>query len=129
MWQPGRAQWAIISTVAALLVLAWPPDRVGGSSLLVKAIRWAADPAGALPSLPPPLPMGLDDNGDAVAEHDALEAEYYRRLNNSPTTRRRMALKNLHDPYDAQTERQLLIAVAALGVLIVWRLQPRQRLP
>lgn len=120
MWQPNRAQWAIICVLAAVLVCAWPPDR--GSSLLVKVARWAADPGGALPALPPPLPLGLDDNGDAVAAHDALEAEYYRRYNSSSWTRRRMDLKTLEDPLDPATERQLLVAAAVFGALVVWRL-------
>ena len=125
MWQPNRAQWGIISAVAALLVLAWPPDRANRSSLLVKSVRWAADPRASLPSLPPPLPIGLDDNGDAVAAHDALEAEYYRRYNGSPTTRLRMTLKDLRDPLDPQTERQVLIAIAVFSALAVWRLDAR----
>ena len=75
MWQPHRAQWTIIWTVALLAVLAWPPET--GRSLLLKAINRAADPAGSLPALPPPLPLGLDDDGDAVSAHDAREAEYY----------------------------------------------------
>ena len=76
MWQPNRAQWSIIWAVAVLVLLAWPPEQ--GRSLVVKALNWAVDPAGTLPALPPPLPMRLDDNGDAVAAHDAVEAEYYR---------------------------------------------------
>ena len=76
MWQPNRPQWAIIWAAAIVLVLGWPPEQ--GRSLVVKAVNWAVDPAGTLPALPPPLPMGLDDDGDAVAAHDAQEAEYYR---------------------------------------------------
>ena len=79
-------------------VLAWPPDRATGQSLVVKTIRWAADPSNSLPSLPPPLPPALDDDGDAVAAHDALEAEYYRRYNSSAVTRRRLLAKNFSDP-------------------------------
>jgi hypothetical protein len=120
MWQPNRAQWSIIWTVAALLVLAWPPDT--GRSLAVKTVNWAVDPAGALPQLPPPLPMGLDDNGDAVAAHDAEEAEYYRLHNRSRTLRWRMDLKTAGEPLDPSTERQLLVGIAVLSALGVWRL-------
>jgi hypothetical protein len=122
-WQPNRPQWTIICALAAILVCAWPPDR--GSSLLVKGVRWAADPRGALPSFPPPLPIGLGDNGDAVTAHDALEAEYYRHYNSSSWTRRRMALKSFDDPFDPMTERQLLVAAAVFGSLLVWRLGRR----
>jgi hypothetical protein len=125
MWQPNRAQWSIIWTVAVLLVLAWPPDR--GRSLVVKAVNWAVDPADSLPALPATLPMGLDDDGDAVAAHDALEAEYYRMRDSSSTTRWRMNLKVARDPFDPSTERQLLIAVAVFSALGVWRLNGKTR--
>ena len=124
MWQPSRAQWAIIWPIAVLLILAWPPGG-SGDSLAVRALQWAVDPGGTLPPLPPPLPLGLDDNGDFVAAHDALEAEYYRRYNSSTLTRRRMDLKNARDPFDATTERQILVAAAVFGALGVWRLNRR----
>ena len=123
MWQPNRAQWSIIWTVAALLVLAWPPDT--GRSLAMKIANRVVDPTGALPALPPPLPMGLDDNGDAVAAHDAQEAEYYRLHDRSRTTRWRMDLKTAGEPLDPSTERQLLVGVAVLSALGVWRLNRR----
>ena len=125
MWQPNRAQWPIIWTATALLVLAWPPD--DGRSLLVKAANWAADPAGSLPTFPAPLPIGLDDDGDAVAAHDAQETEYYRRRAGSPTTRWRMAVKTARDPLEPSTERQVLVGLAALSALGVWRLNTRER--
>ena len=120
MWQPNRAQWSIIWTVAMLVVLGWPPD--AGRSLLVKAVNWGADPGGALPALPRPLPMGLDDNGDAVAAHDLEEAEYYRLHDRSRLTRWRMTLKDMGEPLDPSTERQLLAGIAVLSALGVWRL-------
>jgi len=117
-------QWFVICATVALLILAWPPDRGHGSSLLIKAAHWIVDPAGALPPLPPPLPPGLGDNGDAVAEHDAIEAEYYRLYNSSTFTRWRMRVKNTDDPFgiDPTTARQLLVASAAFAVLAIWRL-------
>ena len=123
MWQPNRAQWSIIWTVTVLVVLAWPPD--AGRSLIVKAVNWAVDPAESLPRLPPPLPMALDDDGDAVSAHDALEAEYYRVREQSAATRWRMTLKGAGDPFDPSTERQLLAGVAILSALGVWRLNKR----
>ena len=120
MWQPNRAQWIIIVTVTLLLVCAWPPDR--GPSLLLKATNWLVDPTGSLPTLPPPLPMGADDDGDLVAAHDAQESDYYRVRERSGWTRWRMEMKNARDPFDATTERQLLVGVAALSALTIWKL-------
>ena len=121
MWQPRGVQWTVIWTVAVLTVLAWPPE--AGRSLLVKAINRAADPAGSLPALPPPLPMGLDDDGDAVSAHDAQEAEYYRQYSRSNMARWRMRLKELGEPLDPVTERQLLVGFVVLSALFVWRLE------
>jgi hypothetical protein len=123
MWQPNRSQWPIIWTGAALLILAWPPDT--GRSLGVKAVNWAVDPTGTLPVFPPPLPIGLEDNGDAVAAHDALEAEYYRGRDNL-RTRWRVRLKDAKDPLDPQTERQALVGLAVLSALAVWRADRRR---
>jgi len=120
MWQPNRAQWSILWTVAVLLVLAWPPDR--GRSLFVKAVNWAADPTGSLPTLPAPLPRSLDDDGDAVPAHDAQETEYYRVRDSSASARWRMAVRVASDPVDPSTERQLLVGIAVLSALGVWRL-------
>ena len=110
-------------TVAVLAVLAWPPDR--GRSLLLKSINRVADPAGSLPALPPPLPMGLDDDGDAVSAHDAREADYYRQYNGSNMVRWRMRLKEAGEPLDPVTERQLLVGLVVLSALLVWRLNAR----
>jgi hypothetical protein len=123
MWQPNKAQWRIIWVVAVLIVLGWPSDQ--GRSLLVKAANWLVDPANSLPTLPGPLPIGLDDNGDVVAEHDAQETEYYRQYASSPITRLRMRLKDASDPLDPSTERQLLAGVAILSALAVWRLNSK----
>ena len=71
MWQPSRSQWTIICLVAVAIVLGWPPET--GRSLGTKLVNWGADPRGFLPSLPPSLPMSLDDDGDKVTEHDMLE--------------------------------------------------------
>jgi hypothetical protein len=124
MWQPNRTQWSIIWTVAVVLVLVWPPDK--GRSLAVKAVNWAVDPTDSLPALPASLPMGLDDDGDAVTAHDAQEAEYYRRRDSSPTTRWRMNMKVAGDPIDPLTERQLLTGAAVLSALAVWWLNGKR---
>jgi hypothetical protein len=116
----SRAQRGIVFAIAALLVLCWPPDRGHGTSLLMKAMHWAVDPLDALPQLPPALPPGLGDNGDAVAEHDAIEADYYRLHNSSAMTRWRMDMEAAGDPFDPTTERQVLIAIAVIAALAVW---------
>jgi hypothetical protein len=123
MWQPNTAQWRIIWTVAVLLILGWPPEQ--GRSLGVKAVNWLADPTNALPSMPTPLPIGLSDNGDAVTEHDAEEAEYYRVYTSSAVTRFRMRLKEATDPFDPSTERQILAGLGILSALAVWRLNKK----
>jgi hypothetical protein len=120
MWQPSPRQWAIIWPVALLVVLAWPPD--AGRSLGMKIAGWVVDPRGQLPAMPPPLPMGLDDDGNAVAEHDMLENAYLQARERSSILRFRMDVKDGADPFDPSTQRQLLVGLAVLGALVVWRL-------
>ena len=120
MWQPSRSQWLIIWPIALLCVLAWPPS--GGSSLMVKALGRIVDPFNTLPELPPPLPLGLDDDGDAVSQHDALERSYYDARDRSTLNYLRMGMKTTTDPFEPSTQRQLLIAVAVIAALGVWRL-------
>ena len=120
MRQPNRAQWRVIWIVAVLLIFGWPPDQ--GRSLGTKAVNWLADPTNSLPPLPEPLPIGLDDNGDAVAEHDAQLAEYYRLYTSSRTTQLRMKLKVAGEPFDPAAERQILVGIGILSALAVWRL-------
>lgn len=124
MWQPSRAQWAIILPITILLVLAWPPSE--GKSLGAKALNWIVDPGNTLPEAPTVLPMSLDDDGDAVAAHDAAEQEYNRVYQSSASTKRRMDLKIAGDPFEPTTERQLLIAIGVLAALAVWRLDGRR---
>jgi hypothetical protein len=125
VWQPNRAQWGVLWTVAVAVILAWPPD--SGRSLGVKAVNWAADPGGTLPALPPPLPMSLGDNGDAVAAHDALETAYYQARDRSAAARWRMDLKTAGDPLERSTMRQLLVGLGVLSALGIWRLNTTRR--
>jgi hypothetical protein len=120
VWQPNRAQWRIIWPVAILVILFWPP--ADGPSLGIRTVRWLADPTDSLPRLPDELPMGLADNGDAVAAHDEQAAEYYRLTEASAWIRRRISIKDVTDPLAPPTMRQLLGALAVLGGLAVWRL-------
>jgi hypothetical protein len=119
VWQPNKRQWWLIWPLALFVLVAWPAHN---GSLAVKAVRWLADPSGSLPQLPGPLAMGLDDNADAVAVHDAEEAEYYRLSASSGFARLRLRLRDATDPFDPTTERQLLSGIAVLGILLVWRL-------
>jgi hypothetical protein len=123
MWQPNRAQWRIIWMVAVLLILAWPPRE--GGSLALKAVRSLADPQNTLPAMPNPLPMGLGDDGDAVAEHDRQLQEYFEFADASAMNRLRLRMKNAEEPLSPGTERQLLTGVTVLAALLVWKLNGR----
>jgi hypothetical protein len=123
-WNPNRAQWRIIWLLAAVLILSWPA--ADGSSLGVKTLRWLADPNDSLPRLPDPLPMGLGDDGDAVAAHDEQTAEYYRLTEGSPWIRQRLKIKELADPLEPATQRQVVAGIGILGALAVWRLNTRR---
>jgi hypothetical protein len=123
MWSPNRRQWTVIWIAALVVLLAWP---AGTGSLGIKLVRWAADPMQTLPELPEPLPAGLDDNGDAVAAHDAQLGEYYRRYNESAATRRRMEWKEAEDPLERTMERQVLVAFGLVSALAVWAMQGRR---
>jgi hypothetical protein len=122
MWQPNSAQWRLIWVVAVFLILAWP-DQNG--SLAVKAINWAADPFQSLPPPPRPLALGLGDDADAVQQHDAEEAAYYRIYQTSRIGQLRLRLRDLEDPFDPSTERQVLLGCAVLAALGIWRLEGR----
>ena len=124
MWQPNTAQWWIIWIVTLLVILGWPPDH--GRSLALKAATWLADPANSLPTMPEPLPLGLDDNGDAVAAHDAQETEYHNQYASSRVTRLRMTLKDATDPFDPSTARQILAGIAIISALAIWRLSGKR---
>ena len=102
------------------MVLAWPPDK--GRSLLTMTVNRAVDPLDTLPYLPEPLPMGLDDDGDAVSAHDMQEQAYFAARERSALTRVRMDLKNTGDPFAPPTQRQLLVVLAVVGALLVWRM-------
>ncbi len=125
MWQPARRQWTLIWLVVAVVVLGWPPD--AGRSLGATLVNWGADPDNTLPAMPPPLPRGLDDDGNAVAAHDLLERSYYDERNRSAITRLRIELKNTTDPFERSTQRQLLVGLAVAAALAVWQMNGRRR--
>jgi hypothetical protein len=120
MFQPNKRQWRVIWVVATAVLLLWP---LGDSpSLAVKAIHFAADPRGALPVLPEPLPMGVGDDGEAVMQHDMQTAQYYDAWDSSAWTRTRIRVRDWRPGVSPATERQILIAFVVLSALLVWRL-------
>lgn len=126
VWHPSSKQWVLIWLAAMLLVLGWPPDT--GRSLGVTLVRWAADPADRLPDPPAPLPMGLDDDGDAVTAHDMQEAAWNQARAWSTLNRWRMDLEEADDPFPASTQRQLLVGVVVVAALIVWQMNGPRKL-
>jgi hypothetical protein len=123
MWQPNTVQWRLIWTVAVLLILAWPEEN---QSLAVKALNWGVDPLQTLPRTPSPLAPGLGDDMDAVQQHDAEETAYYHMYNTSRLSRLRLQLRDLKDPLDPSTERQVLVGLAILIALSIWRAETKK---
>jgi hypothetical protein len=125
MWRPSNSQWWILFAMAVLVVAAWPPQ--DDRSLVTKFVNWAVDPTQRLPILPPQLPLGMGDDPDAVNAHDLQVRQYDELYAQGGWTRRRLELKVADDPFDPTTTRQLLIAIAAVVGLIVWRVKPRRK--
>ena len=123
MWQPNPAQWRLIWIVAVALILAWPE---ANGSLAIKAINWAADPFESLPRTPSPIALGLGDDPDAVQQHDAEEAAYFQMYDSSRWVRWRFELRDLRDPFDPSTERQVLVALAIVSALGIWRAESKK---
>jgi hypothetical protein len=105
--------------VALLVIGVWPPDN--DKSLAVKLVNWMVDPLGALPVLPTQLGYGMGDDPQAVEERDAEVRRYDDLYNRGGWTRRRLKLKVAADPLNPSTERQLLLAMAAVVLFGVWR--------
>ena len=121
MWQPTNRQWWTLLIVALLIVAAWPSadDR----SLALKFVSWAVDPADRLPVLPPPYDL------EAVNAHDLQTRMYDELYERGGWTRTRLELKVARDPFNAATERQLLVAAGVIAAFLVWRStsSPRRR--
>jgi hypothetical protein len=123
MWQPTPACWRLIWIAAVVSILAWPAEN---GSLAVKAVNRAADPFQQLPATPTPLALGRGDDMEAVQQHDAEEAAYYAMYKGSRLSRVRFMLRDLEDPFDPSTERQLLVGLGIVLALIVWRQEGRE---
>ncbi len=125
VWQPANSQWWTLLITALLIVAAWPPadDR----SLVLKFVNWAVDPAGRLPTLPAPFGPGEGDDLQAVNAHDLQTRMYDELYEKGGLTRRRLLLKVATDPFNAATERQLLVAFGVLAGFLVWRFGNREK--
>ena len=119
-----NVQGWLIGGVAALVIIAWPPEQ--DRSLALKAMNWLADPADTLPTLPGPLAPGLDDDADAVTAHDTQMAEYDRLFATSKTMRIRLRLKVAADPFNPSAERQVLTVLGVLTGIGIWHRGARQ---
>jgi hypothetical protein len=120
MWRPNNSQWWLLAVFSVLIVLAWPPR--GDTSLAVKILNWAVDPANQLPVLPDQLALGQGDDPDKVEAHDRQVQQYDALYLKGGWTRTRLTLKVAGDPFDPGTERQVLTLVAVAIGLLAWRL-------
>ena len=123
VWQPNSSQWRAIWIIAIVVVLFWPGQQ--SRSLAIKTLNWAANPKHTLPRLPDDLSFENEDDIAAVTAHDEQEAEYDRVYASSPLVRLRLHLRDMQEPFDPSTERQVLAAIAILGGLLVWRIGGR----
>jgi len=119
VWQPTNRQWWVLVVVVLFVIAAWPPQ--DDRSLAAKFVNWAVDPSDALPVLPDQLGLGEGDNPDAVNARDIQVQQYDALYAKGGWTRQRLLLKVARDPMNPGTERQLLLALAALTALVVWR--------
>lgn len=106
-----------------LLVCVWPP--LNDRSLAAKFLNWAVDPRNELPVLPEPFALGAGDDPDAVAEHDAQVQAYDILYMKGGWTRRRLELKVARDPFNAATERQVILALGIVTAFLFWRVNRR----
>jgi len=87
----------------------------------MKFVNWAVDPGGRLPTLPPPYGPGEGDDLQAVNAHDLQTRMYDELYEKGGWTRMRLELKEAGDPFDAGTERQMLVAFGVVAGFLVWR--------
>lgn len=125
MHAPSPWQWRMLVASALLLVALWPPE--GGRSLAVQAVRWAADPSGALPVLPDQLPVGMGDDPDAVELRDEMVRAYDAAWDAGGLTQLRLRMKSARDPLPPATLRQVLLGAGVLLVGMAWRVGTRAR--
>jgi hypothetical protein len=117
--RPSSRGWWVLTAVVLFVIAAWPPDNE--KSLAAKFVNWVVDPAASLPVLPSQLGFGEGDDPVLVEAHDAEVRRYDALYAQGGWTRMRLQLKVARDPMNASTERQLLLALAAVTALAVWR--------
>jgi hypothetical protein len=125
MWQPSSRQWWTLLVVALLIVALWPPSE--DRSLAVKFVNWVVDPGDRLPTLPGPLAFGQGDDPAAVDAHDLQTRMYDELYDRGGWPRLRLQLKVAKDPFNAATERQLLMAIGVIAAFLVWRFGTREK--
>jgi hypothetical protein len=114
---PRASTWLVV--FAVLLVCVWPP--ANDRSLAVTFVNWIVDPHDELPVLPAPFALGAGDDPDAVAEHDAQVQAYDARYQQGGWMRRRLEWKVAKDPFNAATERQVILALGIITAFLFWR--------
>lgn len=114
----NRALSALLAVALGIIVL-WPS--AGDRSLAVKFTNWIVDPTHALPILPPQFNVGEGHDYELVEARDAMVRQYDELYNRGGLTRARLELKVAVDPFNAATERQLLLAFGAVAAFLVWR--------
>jgi hypothetical protein len=126
VWQPNASQWRLIFPLGVALVLFWPSaSEYDNRSLALKLAGWAADPADTLPHEPSVLSIADEDDVAAIDAQAAQQEQYDKVYKSSAFARLRLRLRDAQEPFDPSTERQILVAVAALGGLLTWRLGSR----
>lgn len=106
--------------VSLTVIGLWPPDQ--GRSLAVKALNWAVDPSHQLPVLPPQLGYGMGDDPQVVEARDAEVRRYDIAYAEGGLMRQRLMLKVARDPFNPQTERQVLLVFGVIVWFAVWRM-------
>lgn len=109
----------MLLVTALFVIAAWPPDN--DKSLAAKFVNWVVDPGHNLPLMPSQLGFGEGDDPTLVEAHDAIVRRYDALYAEGGWTRTRLELKAAGDPLEPSTERQLLLAFAAITALVVWR--------
>jgi len=88
--------------------------------------RAALDPA-VSQHQPGPLAFGQGDDPDAVNAHDLQTRMYDELYEKGGWTRTRLELKVARDPFNASTERQILVAIGVVAAFVTWRFSAHAR--
>jgi len=89
-------------------------------------VNWAVDPNDRLPTLPGPFEPGEGDDLETVNAHDLQTRMYDELYNKGGWSRLRLELKVASDPFNAATERQILVGIGVVAAFLSWRLLGRR---